>query len=66
MQLRYLFTNKGKHKCPKPHIKGDFHTSYEKDYPIHENGSPTKSFKKQGAYEPSHYNTNDLMSNYQS
>ena len=40
----------GKHKCPDPIKKGDFHSSYEQNYPKHD------GFKPEGKYKLIHKN----------
>ena len=45
MQLWYNSLNIGKHKCPQPIKHGDFHSSYNQDYPKYDNYHPEGKYK---------------------
>ncbi len=34
------YNNEGKHKCPDPIKKGDYHSSYNTDYPKYDDFKP--------------------------
>lgn len=63
MHMRYHCTHLGKHRCPAPHIKGEFETSYESQYkPIHQ--KITVTHPPPYTIKERHYNPDALRTRY--
>ena len=64
VQLRYTLSDLGKHKCPRPRVKGEFETSYNNHYkniqPLQRN-MPHSQYQ----YQERHYNPDVLKTHYQ-
>lgn len=64
LHMRYHPIYSGKHRCPKPHIKGDFQTNYNNHYrQIHQKVNPQPPPTYQ--YKERHYRPEALLTRYQ-